>query len=146
MLVASAAADLPTHTLFHPPGCTGGYKYFNPSGLDKIRVLQKGLGTLMFLWSKIWIGTTKSLEEAKWLWPRVKPGDGEQKVVQSPEGGDTKTCRAAFGALGTALSLTPGCTGGHNCFDPSDLGIIKIRQSINLRSFSLKISGKKEKI
>jgi hypothetical protein len=48
-------------------------------------------------------------------------GDGEQKVVQSPEGGETIFCIAAFGALDTALSFTPGYTGGHHCFDPSGL-------------------------
>ncbi len=33
ILVASAAADLPIHTLFHTPGYTGGYKCFDPPGL-----------------------------------------------------------------------------------------------------------------
>jgi hypothetical protein len=51
----------------------------------------------------------------------VKPVVREQKFDQSPEGGETKNNIAAFGALGTALSFTPGCTGGHNCQDPSDL-------------------------
>jgi hypothetical protein len=43
------------------------------------------------------------------------------KLVKSPEGGETIFCIAAFGALDTALSFTPGYTGGHHCFDPSGL-------------------------
>ena len=40
---------------------------------------------------------------------------------------------------------TPGCTGGHNCQDPSDLGIIKILQQMNVRSFSLSAAAEREK-
>ena len=62
--------------------------------------------------------------------------------LRAPKAAIQKIVSPPSGLWGTYLSFTPGCTGGHNCQDPSDLGIIKVLQQINLRSFSLKISVK----
>ncbi len=69
---------------------------------------------------------------------------GKRKFDESPEGGDTIFCIAAFGALGTHLSFTPGCTGGHHCYDPPDLAFQGIIKRIPKEKAKLNLYGTKE--
>jgi hypothetical protein len=70
----------------------------------------------------------------------VQPGVSVTNICLSPEGGDTKnifSC-APSGLKNQYAFFTPGFTGGHNCWDPSDLALktmSKICFNSNLEAF-----------